>query len=144
MTFVNEIIPEEEKAKFTFPVHTDRNGSKPTLKKWTIDRVRSAFLVFTDSEGGGYEGTPITKHFVLSWGGELIYLSADPSPCFRDENGGVVKPWRVHDLRIPPSLAGRRDDVVQLIREAFRTMGDLYDGDQYAGVNVHFDVPSAN
>lgn len=144
MAFVNEYIPEEEKAKFTFSVHTDRNGFKPTLRKWTVDRDRNAFLVFTDSEGGGYEGTPITKHFVLSWAGELIHLSAAPSPCFRDEKGGVVKPWRLHDLRIPPALTGQRDEVLQLIRDAFRTMGDLYDGDQYTAVNVHFDLPSTN
>lgn len=143
MAFVNELIPEEQKNKFSFPVSTRPDGSKPTLWKWTIDRERETFLVFVGSEGGGYEGTPVTKHFVLSWKGDLIKLSADPLNCFRNDEGGVVMSWRLHKLDLPPALPELREEVMELIREAFRTMGDLYDGEQYADVNVDFDLPSS-
>lgn len=52
MAFVNELIPEELKSKFPFPVKTRPDGSKPTLWKWTIDRQRDAYLVVTESVGG--------------------------------------------------------------------------------------------
>ena len=42
MAFVNELIPEEEKAKFTFPVYTAHDGSKPTLYMWMIDSAIGA------------------------------------------------------------------------------------------------------
>ncbi len=144
MAFINEIMPEEEKEKLPFSVTTDRDGSKPTLWKWTIDRERNAYLVFSGSAGGGYVGLPLTKHFVLSWDGELTYLSADPGNCYYDDSGGVVQPWRIHNLKSSPALDDHKDEVLKLIEEAFRTMGKLYDGEQYASVNVDFDSPIAS
>lgn len=138
MAFVNELIPEEEKERFSFPVSERRDGSKPTLWKWTVDRDRDAFLVFTNAEGGGYEGTQLTKHFVLSWKGKLVTLCADPLPALRND-AGVIKPWRIHKLRIPLVLHSQREEVIQLIREAFSTMGDVYDGEQYASVIVEIN-----
>lgn len=143
MTFINELIPEAEKEKFTFPVSTRADGSKPTLWKWTIDRERNAFLVLINAEGGGYEGTPLTKHFVLSWNRHLVSLSADPLGTSRVETG-VVMSWRVHRLNLPTSLQDRQEDVIRLIREAFSTRGDIYDGEQYAAVNVEFDLSSSH
>ena len=139
MTFVNELIPESEKEKFTFPVTTKHDGSKPTLWKWTIDRDRNAYLVFTKSVGGGYEGTPLTKFFVLNWNGKLIYLCAEPLGTSR-KPAGVVMSWRIHKLDIPSDLPNTQEELMQIIREAFAMMGDLYDGEQYVAVNVDFDL----
>lgn len=143
MAFVNETIPEEQKSKFKFPVKTRPDGSKPTLWKWTIDRDRDVFLVCVDVEGGGYEGTPVTKHFVMSLKGELISLSADPLNCIRNEAEGVVMPWRLHKLVLPPAFSERKDEAFELIRQAFRTMGNLYDGDKYADVSIDFSLSSS-
>jgi hypothetical protein len=52
MGFINERIPEEEKKKFTFPVMTYPDGDTPTLRKWTIDREREAYMVHTKTGGG--------------------------------------------------------------------------------------------
>lgn len=143
MAFINERIPESEKEKFTFPVSTRPDGSKPTLWKWTIDYERNVFLVFTDAEGGAYEGTQLTKYFVLSWKGELIYIAADPLPATYLEKGAVMS-WRVHRLDIPPPLQNQKEEVLQLVRDAFVAMGELYDGDQFAVVTVEFNLPSSH
>lgn len=141
MAFVNELIPEEQKDKFPFPVQIGYDGSKPTLYMWTIDRERDVFLVRVREVGGGYEGTPVTTHFIMSWHGNLISIAADRVGVTEDENG-VVLTWRVHRLVIPPGLQEQREAVVSLIKEAFATMGDIYDGEQYAAVNIDFKITS--
>ena len=142
MTFVNELIPEEQKASLPFPVRTRPDGSKPTLYKWTIDRQRDACLVFTRAEGGAYEGTPLVKHFVLSWHGALVQLRGEPGDSFRDEAGRAVMPWDVRDVQIPESLKGREAEVFDLIRNAFRVHGNLYDGEGYDIVEVKISLSS--
>lgn len=139
MAFVNELIPEEQKDKFLFPSYTAYDGSKPTLWKWTIDRGSDVFLVRVRKEGGGYEGTPITWHFIMSWHGDLISISADPLNVTETQEG-VVMHWRIHRLVVPPALQDRREVVETLIKEAFATMGRLYDGEKFAAVNVEFKV----
>jgi hypothetical protein len=141
MAFVNELIPEEQKEKFPFPAYIGYGGAKPTLYKWTIDRERNAHLVYTRIFGGGYDGTPVTKQFVMSWNGNLINFWADPLGVSEDQRG-VVMSWRIHHLVIPPGLLGKQEEIEGLIRDAFSTMGNIYDGEQYAVVNVDFQIHS--
>lgn len=141
MAFVNEKIPEAEKEKFTFPVVTDPDGFKPTLWKWTIDREQEAFLVFTRSEGGGYEGTQLTWHCVLNWKGELIHFAADPI-LGGHVDAGQIMVWRVYHVQIPSTLQSKREAVLQLIREALDAVGYVYDREHYVAVNITFDRPA--
>ena len=142
MTFVNELIPESEKEKFTFSVQTAYDGSKPTLWKWTIDREKGVFLVLTKSEGGAYEGTQVTEHYVLNWKGNLIHFAGAPVVSGSIETGQVMS-WRVHHLVIPSALIGRQEEVMNLIREALDAMGWLYRRERVAAVNVDFDLCSS-
>lgn len=139
MAFVNELIPEEQKDMFPFSSYTAYDGSKPTLWKWTIDRERDVYLVHVGGDGGGYEGTPITKHFIMSWHGNLISISADPLNVTETQEG-VVMHWRLHRLVVPPVLQDQREAVETLIKEAFATMGRIYDGEKFSAVNVEFKV----
>jgi len=134
MAFINELIPEEQKDKFTFSVKTYRDGSKPTLWKWTIDRERDAFLVHTNTFGGGYEGTPEEECYVLSWHNELIYFQADPSGVGKEEYTYVV-----HHLKIPTVLEEQKEEVMELIREALDAKGNTYLRDHLEVVHVKFD-----
>ena len=143
MAFVNEIIPEEEKAKFTFPVSTQRDGSKPTLYMWTIDRKRNAFLVHTKSDGGSYEGTPEEMHYVLSWHGSLINFIGTYAIGGNLDEGYVIS-WHLRELVLPPELKMLDEDAFALIREAMDVMGLRFNRTRIAAVNVHFDLPSAN
>lgn len=143
MAFVNELIPEAEKEKFTFPVDTRAGGYKPTLWKWTVDRNRDVFLVHTHTLGGGAEGTQETQSFVLSWKGDLIHFDGDPNVSGTKETGQVLS-WRVHNLVIPSLLQNKPGEVTQLIREALDTMGLLYKRERVATVEVRFDLSSSH
>jgi len=141
MAFVNELIPEEQKNKFSFPVHIGYGGSKPTLYKWTIDRERDAYLVLANVLGGGYEGTLPDHYYVLSWKGELVSFAAEEHLAINKERGDVLT-WKVHRLDIPPSLQECRDEVLHLIRDALDAQGLVYDRSRVAVVNVQFNAIS--
>lgn len=143
MTFVNEHIPETEKEKFTFPVFTRPDGSKPTLSWWTIDRERNAFLVITNILGGGYEGTPETHYYVLSWNGNLIRFAGDPQTSGSMETGQVMS-WRLHHLVIPPALQNSQKEVLQLIREALDAKDWPYRRSSFVTLNIEFDLSSSH
>jgi len=138
MAFVNEAIPEEQKNEFPFPVYTARDGSKPTLYKWTIDRERDAYLVVTNVKGGGYEGTAVTEHFVLSWKGELIRFQCNPQSSGNTAVGQMLS-MRIHHLMIPPALQNHKEEVLQLIREILDAKDWPYRRSAYVEVNVQFD-----
>lgn len=142
MAFVNEIISEAEKEKITFPVSTRRDGSKPTLSKWTIDRGREAYLVVTHIWGGGYEGTPEEYRYVLNWKGALIHFSAGHQLSGSKDTGYVLS-WRVYRLNIPSTLQDMKEEILQLIREALDIRGRIYDREVYAAVNVNFDISTS-
>lgn len=136
MAFVVEKIPESEKPKLTYVV-------EPHLMfaDWAIDRERNAFIVLTNKEGGPYEGTQETKYYTLNWGGELIEIAADPlKDTFPKE--GPVGHWRIHRLKLPSTLLERRSEVLQLVRDAFRAVGNCFNGYEYVAVNVDFDLPA--
>lgn len=139
MTFVNELIPEEQKDKFPFPVSTRPDGSKPTLYKWTIDRERDAYLVVTNVLGGGYEGTPPDYYYVLCWKGEQVSFAAEQRFSGNKVEGQEVS-WRVHRLDIPTVLQGREKEIMQLIQEALDVQGWLYDRSCLVAVNVQFNA----
>jgi hypothetical protein len=141
MAFVNELIPEEQKAKFPFPVSTRPDGSKPTLWKWTIDRERDAYLVLINAGGGGHVGTPLTEYYILNWRGELIRFVGEPQVSGTKETGQVLS-WRVYSLVISSTLEERKEEVLQLIRDALDAMGLLYKRDRVVAVNVEFTSPS--
>ena len=136
MAFLIERIPEEEKAKLSIEL----DDYNPALSsRWAIDHERNAFVVIKKKLGGPYEGTQVTKYYVLMWKGQLIHICADPLKPTYSEVGAVMN-WRVHELHVPSSLQGQKNEVMQLIREAFSTVGRSFDGDRYTAVNVEFDL----
>lgn len=138
MVFVNELIPESEKRNLPFPVTTRLSGAKPTLWKWTIDRERDAYLVLARREGGGYEGTEATEHYVLSWKGELIKFSGISRTLDRPGVGSVLV-WNILNVTLPPALMSDMDFVRNLIVEALDAMGLLYRRDRIKEVVIEFD-----
>lgn len=139
MGFVNEKYPETEKQRIAELVEKRPPLSNPqSPTKWTVDHDRNAFLVVVGSEGGGYEGTQTTLHFILQWRGDDIHLSASPLGVSNVE-GGVVMSWKIDKLRIPPALIRQESEIVALLRDAFRVLGDVYDGDEYVAVNLDFN-----
>lgn len=139
MTFKNEKMPEEAKGKLSIDVSTRPNGSTPTLSKWTVNREMNAFLILVRTEGGAYEGTPLTRYYALSWNDQIIPMKAFASDPTRTEKG-IEMTWSVEKVRIPKQLVDKKAEVINLIESAFSVLGRSYNGDQYAEVKVEIEL----
>jgi hypothetical protein len=137
MAFLNEIIPEEQKDKFTFPVETNRDGSKPTLYKWTVDFERNIFLVMTKHGGGAHQGVPRTEWYVLSWNGEVINFQCEPEYS-GDFSTGQNLLLKIKQLTIPLDLQIRKEEIIQLIKDILDAKSWPYKRSAYI-VTVEFD-----
>lgn len=137
--FVAEIMPEAEKEKLPFPVYTYDDGTKPTLWKWVVDREQDAYMVLVNVEGGGYEGTPLTKHYILNWNNRLIRVSADPMGATFNESGATMH-WIVHSVDVLKGLITDQDELNRVIQHAFRAVGELFDGEEYFSVAAVFEI----
>ncbi|PPD33590.1 MAG: hypothetical protein CTY19_07540 [Methylomonas sp.] len=134
MSFVVEKIPQEELAR----PDADQIGFNLKLStRWAVDHDRDAFIVLNRAEGGAYEGTQITDYYTLSWNNELIHIAADPLPKTFKEQGAVMS-WRVHKLTLPEALQTQKDEVLQLIRDAFGAIGEFFNGKRFISVDVEF------
>jgi hypothetical protein len=138
MAFVNELIPEDEKEKFTFTVSTRLDGSRPTLWKWTTDKERNVFLVLRNVVGGAYEGTQETEHYVLSWNGDLIFFDGEPAVSQKGQEKPTLT-WHITKLDFPSRLQNQREEVIKLISEALDAQGLLYSRERVKAVRVNFD-----
>lgn len=111
------------------------------LWKWAIDKNRDAYLVLINKVSGAYEGTQETKYYELSWKNQLISIASDFLKQTFDEKRATMH-WRIHKLDIPELLLDQHEDVINLIKEAFRTVGEFFDGDRYIAVEVEFNITS--
>ena len=138
MAFINEHIPEEVKAKFTFPVSTRPDGSKPTLWKWTIDRERNIYLVLTGVLGGGVSGTQPTDQYVLNWDNLQIRFEGN---C--DISGDVETKysllWKVRNVDFPSGNDEKRKEIYKVIEEALNAKGWRYKRETVNDVTVLFE-----
>lgn len=140
MAFVIEKIPQEQFATSSQQLI----GFNPKLcSRWAIDRDRDAFIVVNRTEGGAYEGTQATEYYTLSWKKELIRIVAEPLPSTYVEQGAVMS-WRVRRLDIPEALQHQKEEVAQLIKDAFAAVGDCFNGHEYFAVNVEFKLSLSN
>lgn len=151
MTFINELIPEKEKAGFDFPAYVASDGSKPTLWKWTADKERDAYLVNTDVKGGAYDGNPELRRFVLLFEKHAVFFWAEPKtfkaklvfPTGRAGNPPTPAStdllWSVRDLEIPPDLLPLKREILKIIEEALIARGYVYDPERFGTISVTFE-----
>jgi len=141
MPFVNELIPEDEKSKFDFPVRTVRTNIHPTLYKWVIDRDRNAFLVKTHARGlFDDSGLEEAEELVLVWQGEVTKLRGKWGEVTQEGRGKSLN-WRIYDVRIPLALAAEKDEVLELIIEAFKARSWPYRKEKYESIEVSIEGP---
>jgi len=139
LPFIAERMPAEAKERLPFTVATDHMGSKATLDLWAVDQARNAYIVLVRKEGGPYEGTQITKHYVLNWQGNLIRISADPLDKTFSEDGATMH-WRINKLEIPETLNSMNVEITHLIKDAFRAIGEVFNGERFHAVDVEFKI----
>ena len=136
MAFVNEIIPEEQKENFNFPVQISRSGRKPTLFKWVIDSENGYYLVMASSKGGAYEGTREQNTFYFHVGNVDIHIEASPWGKEYTEDKHMIYRWKITRLVFPGYMRDQAENIVELVVQAFKIWGHLNDGDSYYRVEV--------
>ena len=140
MGFKYELIPEEQKEKFNFPVRVSRNGRKPTLYKWVIDVENGFYLVMADIHGGAYDGTVEQNTFYLHAYDEDVYIKATPLNIPLNTEGKYAFKWEITKLIIPSNIASKREDIILLIKESFSVWAFSHDVGSYDHVNVEFRI----
>ena len=109
MSFVNELIPEDDKKKLDPSLYKSKLGGNPIhLWKWTIDRGQDAFLLFSD---GGRDDIP--EFYILTWKGQLIRFSAFVTGD-GNRSTGVSLMWRVSRVDIPTAIEASRPKVFSM------------------------------
>lgn len=140
MAFVVEKIPQEQ---LTTSSQKLIGFNTKLCSRWAIDRDREAFIILNRTEGGSYEGTQITEYYTLSWKSELIRIVAEPLPSTCIEQGAVMS-LRIRYLTIPETFQCQKEEVFQLIKDAFTAVGDCFNGHEYFAVNVEVEPPLSN
>lgn len=110
MSFVNELISNEDKNKINFdaiklPIYN--RSVRPYF--WTIDRERDIFFMRTLP---GNEEQQNIEHFILWWDGEIIPMMLEH--LFVNN----ICVWRINFLSIPDTLLKKRNEIVQIIKDA--------------------------
>ena len=116
MSFVNEIITDEDRRKFNVaavkrpPLYADSVDTR----YWTMDHSRNAFLIWT--RGGNLEEQAL-EQFALVVDGVIAHVRLD------HESDGtfathVNSRWHLRGIDIPPELEARRGEVLALLRDA--------------------------
>jgi len=136
MGFVYEIVPEEDWEFFRSMKLKDCWGamykilSKDT--KWCADRERNAYLV---GIGGGYAGMP---HFYdLWWNGNVIRMETTSREIRNDEEGFDIK-WIIHKIPIPEKIWSCKDEIKDMIEEAFSVNESWCKGRKIDSIKVVF------
>ncbi|WP_029146655.1 hypothetical protein [Methylophilus sp. 5] len=138
--FVTEKMPEDAKVNLPFDVVVEADGSKPTLWRWAVDKERDAYIILAGTAGGAYEGTDKTEYYILNWQGHLISISADPLGRTYGESGTSMH-WRINEIFTPETLKANKEDVMFLVKDAFRAIGEFFDGGKFVAVNIEFKKP---
>jgi hypothetical protein len=134
MAFVNERITEEDKKRIDFsaiklPIFYDRPIPNDHLYKWTVDREREVFFMRLKRRG---EEFPNSSFYTLWWKGDIIYLELETDIWTNECK------WIVRMLKIPHHLQGKREEIVQLLKEALEVFGSFY-GDPFSSISLAFN-----
>ncbi|MBI5790400.1 MAG: hypothetical protein HZA63_02885 [Rhodocyclales bacterium] len=145
MPFTVEHIPEDVVTNGVLSRYSAyaKDRYYPLSSKWVADHERNARMAIVSRVGGAsgpYDGTTETDGFALFWHDHVIGVYANPLPTSCPPSGPEMN-WRVHRLQLPDIFQARRDEVLDLIREAFRAVGQFFNGERFAAVNVQFDLP---
>ena len=117
MGFIFEKVPEEDWELYNAMGFKNCFG-KNMLRAdkytwWCADRERNAYLV---GIGGGYQDMPY--YYDLWWNGRIIRMEISKR-FLKNSNGGIDVIWYVHSIPISEEIWKFKDDVLEMIHEAF-------------------------
>jgi hypothetical protein len=133
MPFINELIPEEDKAKIDWTKFKAWPFSKPLdPSKWTIDHESNVFLVRLAGRGP-YGERPVT--YALCWKGEVIRFEAEETGKGEFKTG-VDMFWRIYNVGIPSYLREKQEKILSALKEAIDAHGSIYDREHVKSVHI--------
>ena len=118
MAFIYEVIPENDRELVLSMGFKDFTGYRPLLissrARWCADRERNAFL---KGIGGGMRDIPL--FFDLWWNGEVVHIEVNDLGSEGNMNDGYDLNWNILKIIIPEFLWNKKDEILDMINEAF-------------------------
>ncbi len=115
MAFVYEEVGEENRELWESLGWKDWDESEGCFfktGKWCIDREKEAYLRYA----GQYRDTPF--YYDLSYKGRIIRMEETCRIDTSREEGNII-PWKIKGIKIPKSVWEEKDNIIQMIIEAF-------------------------
>jgi hypothetical protein len=135
MTFVNELISEEDKAKYDWSKFKAWDFSWPLRPwKWTIDREKDVFFVGLEGQGRESE-RPET--YALYWKGFVIRLEVEITGHLNGKFWDEIY-WKILRMSIPVEIEMNRDEIILDLREAIDAYGRFHDRSDIKSVKINF------
>lgn len=104
----------------------------------TFDPETGAYLVY---EGAAGREPPFQK-FTFHWRDERMELYASDDDIF-DENGKKIGiKWTFSRIHIPNHMQEQKDQIAEMIKQAFQAHGFGYDRHRYKVVNAEYIEPT--
>lgn len=117
MAFIKEKISESDRVIFnSYNLKNPITRETLNSRRWTIDRERNAFLVALG--GQGIYGSEIPMYYALIWNGKVITLETF-SKATGSNSTGMEFYWKITKIEAPECLLKDKDEMMNLIKEAF-------------------------
>lgn len=133
MAFINERIPESDKARIDWSKFKAWSFSKPSHPSWwTIDREKDVFLVMLEGRGPDGERPEV---YALYWKGDVIRFEADVSGQGTGKFWETVF-WRLQAVDIPASLKKSTEEILNDLKATIDAHGRLFDREHIKSVHI--------
>ena len=117
MAFINEYISDEDRKKFNIDDFDKRffvGGTKS--RSWTVDKEKNIYL---RNVARGREEFASESKWVLSWGGQLVFLDLKNISTSGVAGGDRHGHKKVLKINIPDTLEEQREQILKDLQEAF-------------------------
>ncbi|MCH5206628.1 MAG: hypothetical protein J1F09_06710 [Oscillospiraceae bacterium] len=138
MAFVFEKVPKEDWEFFKSMGLKDYTGKEPLYLSertaWCADRERNAYLV----EIGGRFSDEYPFYCDFWWNGTTIRLDVGKH-SIGDFDTGFVFEWIINALPIPRNMQKHKDEIVNMIIDAFTVKSDWCLDENLKSIRVEFN-----
>lgn len=112
MTFVNERISEEDKAKYKISEIPDY--PQKHWNSWTIDRDRDCFLLYD----GMSHDRPFCYYFIFSYQGHITKIDVEVKGNGKSPEGVNLTDYDICRVQMSEQLKVRQDEILRMFSEA--------------------------
>ena len=133
MAFVNELIPEADKARIDWSKFKAWPFSRPPRpSRWTIDLEKDVFMIML--EGRGPDGER-PETYALSWKGQVIRFEANVSGHGTGKFWETIC-WRLQSVDIPAHLQHLKEEILDDLKAAIDAHGRFFDRENIVSVQI--------